>query len=68
MIEYILAAVALGVVVLALKMFGMTRQHRREKLREREEFVGVIDVRRENKERLRTDGEYRDRVRDKFNN
>lgn len=66
--EIILGLVALGVVVLALKMFGMTRQNRRERLRERDEFVGVIDVRRNNKERLRTDDEYRDRVRDKFNN
>ena len=65
--EYILAAVALGVVVLALKMFGMTRQNRRQMLRERDEFVGVIDVRRKNKERLRTDDKYRDSLHDKYN-
>lgn len=47
---------------------GLTSDRRKERERQVGELTGVINVRREAKDKLRTDDEYRDRVRDKYNN
>lgn len=65
--EIIWGLVALGIVYIIFSVINVFKRDRRKTLRENEEYVGVIDVRRKNKERLRTDDEYRDSVRDKYN-
>ena len=67
MIELIWGAVALGVLGVFWFAIGLTKDRRKEEREQHGEFTGVIDVRRNNKERLRTDGKYRKRVRDFFN-
>lgn len=65
--EYILGLIVLGVLILSFMIYSLTKQNRRKLIREQDEFVGVIDVRRKNKERLRTDDEYRNKLHDKYN-
>ena len=67
MIELIWGAVALGELGVFWFAIGLTKDRRKEEREQHGEFTGVIDVRRNNKERLRTDGKYRKRVRDFFN-
>ncbi len=68
MIEFIMGAICLGVLGIVFSFISMTKDRRKEGIRENEEFVGVIDVRRNAKNKLRDDANAIKRVRDKYNN
>lgn len=65
--EYLLVFIVFGLLAVIWFVRGLTNDRRREFEREREELTGVIDVRREAKDRLRTDDKYRNKLHDKYN-
>ena len=67
MIEYILGALGLGVLGLAWFGYGLLNTRDKEKEAELEELSGVVNVRRNTKDKLRDDPDYAQRVRDAFN-
>ena len=64
-------SIALGVLALVLILVwwvkGLTTKRELEQEEEYEELAGVIDVKRNQKDKLRTDAEHTKRVRDFFN-
>ena len=64
--DVILGLVILGVIGMFWFIAGLTNDRRRRDKREFDEFIGVIDVRRNAKDKLRDD-DYTKRVRDKYN-
>tara|TARA_R110000803_G_scaffold210685_2_gene283176 strand:- start:2483 stop:2689 length:207 start_codon:yes stop_codon:yes gene_type:complete len=67
MMDFIWGAVCLGVLGIVFLFISMTKDRRKELIREHEEFVGVIDVRRNAKNKLRDDADARDKLHDKYN-
>ena len=67
MLEFILGAVALGVIGIVWFVIGLLNVRDRDKEAQIEELSGVVNVRRNTKDKLRTDPDYAKRVRSAFN-
>ena len=67
MLEFILGAVALGVIGIVWFVIGLLNVRDRDKEAQIEELSGVVNVRRNTKDKLRTDPDYAKRVRNAFN-
>ena len=65
--EYLVALIILGLLGVIWFIKGITNDRRKEIERQVGEFNGVIDVRRNAKNKLRTDDAYRDELHDKYN-
>ena len=67
MIDYVWGAVSIGVLGIVWFAFGLLNTRDKEKEAELEELSGVVNVRRNTKDKLRDDPDYAQRVRDAFN-
>lgn len=69
MAGYIVGILALGALWLVWFVAGLAGgSSRREQLeREQEEWSGVLDVKRETRDKLKSDPDYAERVQDEFN-
>ncbi len=66
MIEIILMLVLVSVIALIF-FVGVASGRDRQRREELEEWEGILDVKRETKDKLNTDSEYAERVQDHFN-
>jgi len=64
---FVVGSICFGFFVLIWFINGLTTNRLRDLEKELDEFSGVYDVKRSVKDKLNSDNEYKQRVRDTFN-